>query len=445
MRVSFMKKKIMYLALLTILFFSSMNGVMAEEDVLCVYELNSSLKAKINVTVEKDTVNVKLSGSGYVIKDKANDLAAINFQSGEKWKCPSNLYWKMGASSQADRHMKIEKISAVKKDGYQTVNLLSEESSDGGTISGSTGSDEKMLHCKYGGLTISYNSSTFNYSKPCDTTSVTFDQDDLSKTTCPDYVYKVSSNGRGGDVCVYSLESSGGSSVKIELNEDDPIPDADGDDQSGNPPPSTNSGEKSSGCGILGGTNSETVKLLSWAMKIIRLGVPILIIILGMIDFLQILFSGEDKVFKDAFSKFVKRLIIGVCIIFIPYIIQLVIRLSGVDTQYGIDNFYCGIIDATSGVKIEAESYDDPKSCVQGGYYWIPKTGECVSSISDKLRPEPHCTSNGYKWKSAVMAYGGECYRPEPSSYTSYNDCEKIGYTWHHVASREYGGYCSKK
>lgn len=102
--------------------------------------------------------------------------------------------------------------------------------------------------------------------------------------------------------------------------------------------------EYTTGCGILG---PKVVEILSWFVKVIRLGVPILVIILGMIDFLRILFSGEDKVYKDAFLKFVKRLIIGVVIIFVPYIIQFAVKLSGVESQYGIDDFYCGIIEAS--------------------------------------------------------------------------------------------------
>jgi hypothetical protein len=139
---------------------------------------------------------------------------------------------------------------------------------------------------------------------------------------------------------------------------------------------STNVGDTSEGCDILGGTNSKTVELLAWVIKIIRLGVPILIIILGMTDFLKILFSGEDKVFKEAFTRFAKRLGIGVCIIFIPYIIQLVIHISGVDTQYGIDNFFCGIVDAASGTKVSNST--TTKTCGdRGTLSECNKDGKC--------------------------------------------------------------------
>lgn len=124
-------------------------------------------------------------------------------------------------------------------------------------------------------------------------------------------------------------------------------------------------GSKTSGCGILGNTGSKTVQLLNWVVKGIRLGIPILIIVMGMIDCLKIVFSGEDKVFKEAFTRFVKRIGIGILLIFIPYILYWLFRLSGMDKQYGIDNFYCGILETTSGTKIpNGNEYQDWPYCI---------------------------------------------------------------------------------
>lgn len=349
-----MGKKFKYMIFISFLFLMLIPGVSAAEDAKCVYTLNDRLNADIVVTITDGSIGVKLTGSGYTLSSGASNLAQINFQSNNKWKCPSAIYWKMGTSS--GRTANISEITAVKKDGYATSNLNSTESSDGKEIS-SNGEDkttEKTLSCQYGNLIITYGSSTFKYNKPCTNTSVKFDQKNLSLDECPDKVYKTSSNGRGGEFCVYSLSSSGGSSVEIKLNEDEPIPDADGNDDSNNSveqPGEVTDKNPTVGCDILGGANSKTVKLLSWGVKLIRLGIPIIIIIFGMVDFLTILFSGEDKTYKDAFSKFIKRILIGIIIIFLPYVIHFLVRLSGVDRQYGIDNFYCGIIDTVSGVR----------------------------------------------------------------------------------------------
>lgn len=148
-------------------------------------------------------------------------------------------------------------------------------------------------------------------------------------------------------------------------------------------------GTKTSGCGILGNTSSKTVQLLNWVVKGIRLGIPILIIVMGMIDCLRIVFSGEDKVFKEAFTRFVKRIGIGILLIFIPYILYWLFRLSGMDKQYGIDNFYCGILETTSGTKVpNGNEYQDWPYCAKVA--------------------ESHCTTSGI-----------------PQNTTMYEECKK--------------------
>lgn len=169
--------------------------------------------------------------------------------------------------------------------------------------------------------------------------------------------------------------------------------------------------EYTTGCGILG---PKMVGILSWFVKVIRLGVPVLVIILGMIDFLRILFSGEDKVYKDAFVKFVKRLIIGVVIIFVPYIIQLAVKLSGIESQYGIDDFYCGIIEGsgatgtgpTEADKRDPSEYTDENDCKSAGYIYNSVSGKCVVGTGNTISASD-CAASGYKVVSDSLAPGG--------------------------------------
>ena len=133
-------------------------------------------------------------------------------------------------------------------------------------------------------------------------------------------------------------------------------------------------------CALLGGTGSKTVNLISWAFKLIRLGIPVLIVILGITDFLKILLSGEEKVYKESFSNFVKRIAIGMAFLFVPYILFFIFKLSGVGEQYNIDNFYCGIIDQVSGVKGTTDKsgcYDECKVKTGGN---AMAYNECIKS-----------------------------------------------------------------
>lgn len=192
-------------------------------------------------------------------------------------------------------------------------------------------------------------------------------------------------------------------------------------------------GDPTTGCDVLGGTNSKTVKLLSWVVKIVRFGIPILIIILGATDFFRILFSGEEKTYKESFSRFTKRLLIGVIIIFVPYILHFLVTLSGVDTQYGIDNFFCGVIDATSGVKAtkkDPNEYTDSNTCYAAGYIWNHMSENCVGGTGNTISASD-CTNSGntYVGDSASPG-GGRCVRKSGNEIYSPSECEEYGYTW---------------
>lgn len=133
-------------------------------------------------------------------------------------------------------------------------------------------------------------------------------------------------------------------------------------------------------CALLGGTESKTVALVSWAFKLIRLGIPVLIVILGITDFLKILLSGEEKVYKESFNKFVKRIAIGMAFLFVPYLLFFVFQLSGVGEQYNIDNFYCGIIDQVSGTKGTSSNSDCYERCKASTGGNSTAYNECIKS-----------------------------------------------------------------
>ena len=66
------------------------------------------------------------------------------------------------------------------------------------------------------------------------------------------------------------------------------------------------------------------------AMNIIFIGAPILLLLLGTIDFLKIVTSGDDKKMKKSVDNFIKRLIICVIILILPLFINLVMSTLNV-------------------------------------------------------------------------------------------------------------------
>lgn len=310
---------------------------------------------------------------------------------------------------------------------------------------------------KYG-ITIQYKPGTFKKTSPsgCDIT-VFSESDQIGNQSCPKKIYYIlysDPETRNITECYYYLNARKNAKEMDLTASKSP---ASGGENPGTTPgtspgttPGTTTETATAGCGILGDTDSKTVELLSWIIKLIRFGIPILIIVLGITDFLKIVFSGEDKVFKESFTRFVKRVLIGVIFIFVPYIIYFMVKISGVDVQYGIDNLYCGILEATSGVSgdevetmtIDPEDITSATNCQEAGHYWIDALQVCSESLKD-LSKQEECESNGYEWVYNNQEYGGYCKRPTASTLHDKESCEKIGYTWVY-ANEEYGGHCQK-
>ena len=87
-------------------------------------------------------------------------------------------------------------------------------------------------------------------------------------------------------------------------------------------------------CGLLGGENSATVSIIKKVYGYIKVIIPILIIALGIADFIKVIMSGKDDDMKKALNNFIKRIILAIVFILLPILISLIIDLSGLATQY---------------------------------------------------------------------------------------------------------------
>lgn len=79
-------------------------------------------------------------------------------------------------------------------------------------------------------------------------------------------------------------------------------------------------------CGIFG---EETWKIIKSLYGIVKVLIPVLVVILGMIDFATVVFSGEDKDMKTAGQRFIKRIIVGVVLLLLPAILGFIFNLVG--------------------------------------------------------------------------------------------------------------------
>ena len=72
---------------------------------------------------------------------------------------------------------------------------------------------------------------------------------------------------------------------------------------------------------------------------IVKILAPILVIVFGTLDFVKATIAMDDKGMKTAMNKFPRRLIAAAALFFLPYIINLLLSLPGLE----IENAVCGI------------------------------------------------------------------------------------------------------
>ncbi len=84
--------------------------------------------------------------------------------------------------------------------------------------------------------------------------------------------------------------------------------------------------------------------LIKSALNIIRIVVPILIIVLGSLDFGKAVIASKEDEMKKAQTTFIKRLIAGIAVFFVPVIINVVMNLADIVWE-GQGYSYCEIKD----------------------------------------------------------------------------------------------------
>ena len=76
---------------------------------------------------------------------------------------------------------------------------------------------------------------------------------------------------------------------------------------------------------LLGGFCAETAniwKVLGYVVMIIKIVIPLILIILGMVDLGEAVVSNDDKAINNAVSKLLRRFIAAIVIFFIPTIVS---------------------------------------------------------------------------------------------------------------------------
>lgn len=95
-----------------------------------------------------------------------------------------------------------------------------------------------------------------------------------------------------------------------------------------------------------------------YVLFVLKIVIPLILIILGIIDFTKIVISGETKMAKNATLAFLKRLIAGVAIFFVPTIINLI--FSYVDSFKKEENDYLNCIHCLTSPNKDCDTSYEP-------------------------------------------------------------------------------------
>lgn len=108
------------------------------------------------------------------------------------------------------------------------------------------------------------------------------------------------------------------------------------------------------------------LNILRYVIIIIQFSVPLLLVILGTIDLFKAITGSDNKTEKTAISSFMKRLIYGVVIFLVPFLVRLVLKLlndnilnnqTEVDTMSWLSCFNYAMEEGR--LKKECSSYED--------------------------------------------------------------------------------------
>ena len=146
--------------------------------------------------------------------------------------------------------------------------------------------------------------------------------------------------------------------------------------------------------------DSDLIEFIHKIVLVIKIGVPIVLIFLGMLDFLKGVAASKEDEIKKGQQVFIKRLIAGFLVFFTFTIVQFVIGLlPGEDG--GIIDCANMILNGNGGTSYETDDgiiYDDddslfPSASKCSSQFFYKEYMNCIEIASDQLDPYALCNS----------------------------------------------------
>lgn len=289
--------------------FSCNNTVNAEDSsATCIYYLGDTNKFQYNVNATSYSTSHSLKMQGVIINDEVTKSDFINDKN--EFFCPKIYY----TTSATGREM-VYYIGRYKSDNMVL------KPSDESKVNNQNNNTSNIQMCVYDEATFTVDTDK---KEIVEYTASNCDQ--ISNGYTYDQIYADGKCLLSSVNIVFTDDRNG--HIVCALTPNTNIPGAD-HTETGEKYPNQENPDKYTGkvyCEIFGEKTWGYVKNIYTIIKIL---IPALIIVLGMIDFMKVLFSGEEKDMKSAGQRFLKRIIAGVIFILLPVLLQFLMGLFG--------------------------------------------------------------------------------------------------------------------
>lgn len=163
------------------------------------------------------------------------------------------------------------------------------------------------------------------------------------------------------------------------------------------------------GCGDLPGG---LLSLISWCFKIIRIGVPIALVIWGMLDFAKATFSSKEDEMDKAKTHLVFRLVAGAAVFLVMALTQWVMEIVSVNDANSMVACVAGLMEGYEGGKGDLDKPNKTTTTLSNT--------SCDEYTGNDLTLCKDCQSHLDYQGSVDLCVSRGGY----DKYLAYNDCE---------------------
>lgn len=299
-------------------------SIHAGQDFGVIFTIDENDVFTKELKIPKDIQNRSIMGADADLVSKSDFI-----DDNGKLKCDNKIYY---YTYNKDRGS-IRVYSFKKERFNSTASYISELSKSKEDIKQDSETQNVTKNvCRYGDYTVTLFSNGEKYAEYKGKGAVI--KDNYSKNTCPSSIWAVQKNATGGGVNiqtneVYFNNPSMGTEIKLNSVNDKPSDSG----STGNEKKPTNPTTSTSEIGVrklqdnFCNKTAGIWQLVGYALMALKIIIPIIIIVLGVVNFSKAAIVSDKDAIKKASITLLQKLIFGICIFFVPTIVNLLVSL----------------------------------------------------------------------------------------------------------------------